>query len=272
MGEPASQPLARRLSLPLPDDPSTAPFLRAAGLGVLAATVPSFTRIVLGIVLGKKGGRDSVLETLKKLLVVLLKGLSPRGLGVAAGISLGGARWGESRVEPLIRKALIAVYARSRRLRETGELNATEEGGVAADSQAPVSEETIKRVSTFVAGTISSLVSITLLQTSSAYARPAFDSTPPNVSATLYPAFIGAPVPTGPAFLKPPAVQSPTLDLTLFVLVRATDTLVRTIYEYTGPSSGRSGAVVKFIASQADTLVFQLATWKIMWCCESLPL
>ncbi|KAL8283171.1 hypothetical protein RQP46_005949 [Phenoliferia psychrophenolica] len=247
-GLPPPQP--RPLSHLIPTDPSTAPFLRAAGLGFLAATVPSFVRILLGIILGKKGGRDSILNVLKKLLAVVIKGLSPRGLAVAGGISVGGAQWGESRVEPLVRKVLASLYAQSRRIRANGCAAVEEEGAVGSPRvQEPVpSEETVKRMATFVSGTIASLISITLLQSSPAYARPAFGSAPPDVSASPYPSFVDAPAPTGPAFLKPPAIQSPTLDLTLFVLVRATDTVVRTIYEYTGPSSGRSGAVVNQLA------------------------
>ena len=188
---------------------------------------------------------------------------------MAYGVSVGGAKWGDARVEPFVRRLLGILDGRLRKLRAKGRDSAAEAGTAAAsdaDDAPGVSDEAVKRVSTFVSGTIASLVAISLLQSSPAYARPRFGATPPDVSASPYPSFVDAPSPTGPAFLKPPAVQSPTLDLTLFVLVRAVDTLVRTIYEYTGPSTGHAGAAVQFVATHADTLVFQLSCWKIMWC------
>lgn len=56
--------------------------------------------------------------------------------------------------------------------------------------------------------------------------------------------------------------ESPTLDLTLFVLVRGLDILVRGVYT-AFPRSHRGW--ISWVAGQADTLVFQLSCLRIMW-------
>jgi hypothetical protein len=278
-------PTARRVPALLATlDPSTAPFVRAYSLGYAAAVVPSLLRIILGGLLKRKGAAPSsgLLGVLREVLVAMVKGLSPRGLAMAFGVSVGGAKWGESRVEPFVRR----MYERVLRSRKGA--NAKVDGGKEDDvATHAYHERMISSLSTWAAATIASLVSITLLQSSPRYRRPALGGSGSLAGDELeygpspYPSLV-APDP-GPAsnvtrasssttkFQKSVVPQSPTLDITLFILVRAADTLVRGIYEYTGVTNGRGGAVVAFVASQADTLVFWLSCWRIMWCCESYP-
>lgn len=265
-------------------DPSTAPFVRAYSLGYAASVVPSLLRIILGGLLKRKGAAPSgLLVVLKEVLVAMVKGLSPRGLAMAFGISVGGAKWGEGRMEPLVRRVYESV------LRSKKGANGRVDGGKDDDEVATRAyhDKMIERLSTWAAATIASLVSITLLQSSPRYRRPALGGSGSLAGEELeygpspYPSLV-APNPRPASnvtrasssttkFQKFVVPQSPTLDITLFILVRAADTLVRGIYEYTGVTNGRAGAVVAFVASQADTLVFWLSCWRIMWCCESHP-
>ncbi|KAK4702127.1 hypothetical protein P7C70_g4098, partial [Phenoliferia sp. Uapishka_3] len=260
--EEANRRLLRQASFPLPPafllDPSTGPFLRAFGLGYLGSTIPSVTRLLIGLVVGRKSGRPSMVDVMKKFVALLVQGFSPRGLAFASGIAVGGAKWGESRVEPIVKRLLEAANQKRWRLGQKRKGGPGEEGGGGAEEAPVLSEDAVKRVATFASATIASLISITLLQNSSGYARPTRN---PSLAANAFPASVDTPT----------VVQSPTLDITLFMVVRAADTLIRTIYEHSGEVKGRSGVVVRFVAHHADTLVFQLACWRIMWCWFYLP-
>ncbi|KAM0756416.1 para-aminobenzoate synthase, subunit I [Meredithblackwellia eburnea MCA 4105] len=259
-------------------DPSTIAFLRAYGLGFAASTVPSFLRLVIGLILGRKGSRQSILKVLTRLLEIVVKGLNPRGLAMASGISLGGAKWGEERLEPLVRRTMEGLLLRLRQMKgKRADLEKGKEEGI---KEGRVSDEAVKRVSTFFSGAIASLVAISVLQSSPEYQRAPVGSKNLSVDPSPYPSVLdddssGASTPntlhgSGPPD-KPLATQSATLDLTLFLLVRAVDTLARWIYEFTGPAHGKAGVVVDFLASQSDTLIFWLSCWRIMWCWFYLP-
>lgn len=269
----------------LHNDPSTLPFLRAYGMGYGLSTAPSIIRILVAYMLNKEGSKDrSLLRVLAQLFKAVVRGLSPRGFAMAFGIAVGGGKWGESRVEPVVRNVYLRVLAQATARRARGCAVA---GVVSTDDSRPDikasqilrDERNIKALSTFVSSTISSLLSITLLQSSPSYKRPTnnkaitqIDSE--NFGPSPYPSLTTsnsralASKGTSNAVLPNDIVaQSPTLDITLFILVRAVDTMVRGIYEYTGVTSGRAGKAVAFIANQADTLVFSLSCWRIMWCC-----
>lgn len=271
---------ARRLpsSLLTTLDSSTGPFLRAFALGFLASTVPSFARTLLAIIWTRKGAsRPALLEILRRLLDTVVKGLSPRGLAFAGGIAVGGAKWGESCVEPLVRRVVVRVVkARRAKLRQSREEEGGERGEEGEGETEVVRDEVVAAVSTFVSSTIASLVALTLLQSSPSYTRPSHGRKPGPVagpSGSPYPSLLDSPLADPsmllpPGIVAPPPVQSPTLDLTLFVLVRAVDTMVRGVYASGARvGDGRAGEAVRFLARHADTLVFWLSSWRIMWCC-----
>lgn len=263
-------------------DPSTAPFLRAYSLGFAASVVPSLLKIILPVLLGKRK-RVAFRPVLAAILAALRRGLSPRGLAMSFGVAAGGAKWGEDKVEPLVRKVYQAARSRVQKRREAAADIQEVDDTASQDRQ----EKIVKMVSTLVSSTIASLVAITILQSSPAYSRPGPLSPTPPLPADLdlgfspYPSLSTtelAPTPSSlpPTLNSPPpfdyrVAQSPTLDLTLFILVRATDTIVRGIYEQTGVVKGRWGSTAAFLASHADTALFWLSTWRIMWCCRSTP-
>lgn len=271
-------------------DPSTLPFLRAYAMGFTAQTFPAVLRILLGAILRRKGApRASLLAVLANLLRAVGRGLHPRGgLAMALGIAVGGGKWSESRVEPLVRKLYLAAL---RRVRERREVRGSSKGEgieddesiakIVEDDKSPAKsreleekhERSIKRLSTFVASTLSALVSISLLQASPQYSRPKpcspiVDDLEFLPSPSPYPSLIVEPPHPSPKLLSSPTLvaQSPTLDITLFIFVRAADTLARAIYEWTGVTSGRAGKAVALLASQADVLVFWASVYRIMWC------
>lgn len=142
----------------------------------------------------------------------------------------------------------------------------------------------IQTLTTACSATISSLLAIMLLQSSPSYRRPLTPlagSTDPKLDFSVSPYTVtttaaqirpsptiasrstlieSKPVRHGPSSIA----QSPTLDLTLFVFVRAVDTLVRGMYHHTGATYGRFGPLSTFFASNADTLTFSLSCFIIM--------
>ncbi|KAI5478287.1 integral membrane protein [Pseudohyphozyma bogoriensis] len=98
---------ARTRALLASADPSTAVFLRTFALGYVVETALPVVRVVVRIARARRA--DSVRNAVKTLLWVLLQGLRPRGMAVAMGTAIGGARWGESRVEGVVRAAVKRV-------------------------------------------------------------------------------------------------------------------------------------------------------------------
>jgi len=151
---------------------------------------------------------------------------------------LGAGRWLERVVEPLIER-----HVRSRRVegvhKDRAELDVEE-------------KRRIRIASTAVGSAISSLGAIILYQSN-------------KRRRAVKPASLINPLPTLPiAGVKPvPAAkgQSPTLELTLFVLVRACDALVRGAWQ---ALPGKRGPVATLIADQMDTIVFAVSCYKIM--------
>ena len=288
------QPLVNTLQPILDRDPSNAPFARAYAIGYAASVIPALLKVLLSI------KRRRVSEVLVRLLKALGKGFSPRGLALAFGISVGGAKWGESRVEGGVRRAYLAALrqVQARRKARPAKIAPLEEADELARSEAAKHEAIIQALSTFVSATIASFISISLLQ-SRTRSRSLRQSQEPDLALGFSPYSALTGPQTGPAPILPrpkkaprrPAVQSPTLDLTLFIFVRAgtysaptagnradsslsfpADVLVRGIYEATAVTSGRWGSVVSFIASHADTFVFWASCWRIMWCWFYAPL
>lgn len=212
--------------------------VRAFLVGYAAVSGPAVLKLLLALLTG----RAQVGTAPSKLLGALRQGFTHNGLAMSAAVSIGGAKWGEGRVEPIVRKLYLRSLSRHRR-KHTAHQSRTKEQATHAER---VHERKIKALSTLVASTISSLLAIVLLQSSPTYTR----TRPPYVASSTKDDY--------------PVQESPTLDLTLFLLVRATDSVVRGAYEATGNRKGKTGALMKVLASQGDLLVFWLSCWRIM--------
>ncbi|BGO96741.1 Para-aminobenzoate synthase, subunit I [Rhodotorula toruloides ATCC 204091] len=263
---PTRNTLARHLRTA---HPSTEPFLRAFLLGYAAHSVPAVIRVLLSSLLSRT--RKPPSQVLSDLAKAVARGFHPRGLGVAFGVAIGGAKWAEEVVEPVVRSAYAAGVARARAVREgKGKARETEFSLEAEQQRVVEDERNVKVLSTFVGSTISSLVALLILQSSKAYRRPARPTAQPVPD--LQPDFLISPYTPGPSSTPDPTprnsrrIQSPTLDLTLFLFVRGTDTFLRYLYSRAPPTQpGKRGALIRLLASHGDTLVFWLACWRIMF-------
>ncbi|GAA5926457.1 hypothetical protein JCM3775_001023 [Rhodotorula graminis] len=284
--------------------PSTEPFLRAYALGWAATTVPALLRVLLGAATSSRSRSRPLRQLGAQLAAALAKGLDPRGLALAFGVAVGGAKWGEPFVEAVVRRAYLAGIERARSLRDgqnghegkgdahetlaelhqravqvegKGKARETDDSlAQAAQDRVAQDERNVRALSTFVSGSLSSLVALLILQSGTGYRRPVRPLAGPALSddkvdvlltpyAPPLPSVIssgGPPPALSPAQLR--ATQSPTLDLTLFVLVRGVDTLARLVYERAPPARGRAAPVLRFLADHCETLVFWTASSKIM--------
>ena len=289
--------------------PSTEPFLRAYALGWAASTLPALLRVLLGAATSSRSRRRPALRQLAaQLAAALAKGFDPRGLALAFGVAVGGAKWGEPLVEAVVSRAYFAGVERARTLRDghggrrdegkarearvslgelqqravqdevegKGKARETDESLAAAQDRVAQDERNVRALSTFVSGSLSSLVALLILQSGKGYRRPVRPLAAPALSddkvdvlltpyAPPLPSAVssgGPPPALSPAQLR--ATQSPTLDLTLFVLVRGVDTLARLVYERAPPARGRAAPVLRFVADHCETLVFWAASSKIM--------
>ncbi|GJN91600.1 hypothetical protein Rhopal_004623-T1 [Rhodotorula paludigena] len=251
--------------------PSTEPFLRAVLLGWAAQSFPALVRVLLAASTRRSPSSRRQLGT--RFLAALCKGLHPRGLGVAFGVAIGGARWAESLVEPAVRRAYLVAVGRTRALREgKGKARETEESLADEQQRAVQDERNIRALATFASATLSSLAALLVLQSSPSYRRPTRPTASPanggdlDFLVTPYTPSLPASAVDAPADarLDSRSKQSPTLDLTLFVLVRAADTLARAVYERSPPASGQSAPLLRFLADQGDTIVFALSSARIM--------
>ncbi|KAK4054862.1 hypothetical protein OIV83_000786 [Microbotryomycetes sp. JL201] len=291
-------------------DPSTMPFLRAYSIGFTASFAPVLIKILIGLTVPRSPRssqrRGAVLAPHASKLSVaafqlrraLEDSLSPRGLALAFGIAVGGGKWLESRVEPVVRvlywawrvriKTFIRrVFSRESAARRRRAISDADPETLSAIKRRK-HEAFIKIMSTWVGSTIASFISISLLQTKVKQHRaqlpPATAMEQPglDVGFSPYPGVGGAatssvaPHPTSTtvdsakSLAFPPRMshvtESPTLDLTLFMFVRASDVFVRFIYEISAVATGRWGRFVEFFADRGDAWVFWLSCWRIMHC------
>lgn len=280
---PSSRALLARRCLPAPPmspttpyarltalHPAVSPFLRAFALGYAADTFPSILKLLLSHFLRSsivpRSERWRVL--LRKLGRVCVSATGFRGVAFASALAIGGGKLLEGMMEPVVRSMYHAVLERRRK----GSKSSFED-------KEQVHSKRIKVLATFFATALSSLLAISLLQSSPTYQRPRL--APPELDTDLTSNEIQLPYPyssltsSTPDDVLPPPIksrratnflvqQSPTLDLTLFLLVRALDSAVRGIYEVSGVTSGRFGAAASFLAAQADAIVFTLSCWRIM--------
>ncbi|GAA5908340.1 uncharacterized protein JCM6883_004354 [Sporobolomyces salmoneus] len=249
-------------------DPSTLPFLRAFALGYLAETLPALVKAV-----SKRKGKSAFQIVLQ--LVKALKFKPRGGLAVAFAIAVGGGKYGERLLEPVVRR----VYLKAR-----DHVKARANSGKGKEKEVVLTEEEeleelkkehkiVQTITTACSATISSFFAILVLQSSPSYRRPSTPlavSTDPKLDFSVSPYTFTTTAkqvrPSGREGRRKEErkVQSPTLDITLFVFIRAVDTLVRGLYHHTGATDGRFGPVTTFIASNADTLTFALSCFVIM--------
>ncbi|GAA5958485.1 hypothetical protein JCM3765_007892 [Sporobolomyces pararoseus] len=250
-------------------DPSVLPFFRAFLLGYTAETLPQVIRA-----LTKKRKRGS---SAFQIVIELVKALKfrPRGLALAFGLAVGGGKYGERWLEPVLRRAYLIGRDKARAIMEG---KGKQKEVILSDDE---EVEKLKRehkivetITTAVSATLSSFLAILLLQSSPNYRRPSTPlavSTDPKLDFSVSPYTVTTTANQVRASGRPSRngattsiAQSPTLDLTLFVFVRAVDTLVRGTYHHTGATDGRFGPLTTFFASNADTLTFSLSCFIIM--------
>ncbi|GAA97726.1 uncharacterized protein L969DRAFT_20467 [Mixia osmundae IAM 14324] len=269
-------------------DPSTKPFIRAFLMGYAFSVGPALIKAVFALALPRNKelvASQRVIRFIKAALKSIARGIDPRGLAFVFGISFGGAKWLEKHIKPLVESTYYAVHGGQRRklngrtgtepLPSPGLKLALSEldSGDPASSSTPAAavammrdEENMGLLTTLTASVLSSAFALTLLQSSPSYSA--------NPRATLMP----LPVHDGDeqalsestlaaTARKLPRRESPTLDLTLFMLVRGVDTLVRGIYV----AHPRWHRIFGGMAAQADTIVFWLSCWRIMFCWFYLP-
>lgn len=269
---------------------SGSPAARAFSLGYTATVLPTLLKIVLGALLSRnKPSAKRGSEVARLLVDAIVKGFSPTGMATACAIALGGGAWGESRVELLVRRAYLATLQRLRARKGQGKNTKPGQSREEIKARATVHEKRIQALSTLLATTFSSLVAITVLQSSPAYARSR--TAPIEKDQTLRSQtddelevpFVASPypqlfAPDDDSVLDASSTvpttrtrrpenfavqQSPTLHISLFMLVRALDSVVRGLYELR-PVTVATPRVLKLVASHADTLVFGLSCWRIM--------
>ncbi|KAK4058092.1 hypothetical protein OIO90_000831 [Microbotryomycetes sp. JL221] len=295
-------------------DPSTLPFLRAYAIGFSASFAPALIKILIGLATPRKAraGKGLAASTVagssrariaaSQLWKALEHSLSPRGLALAFGIAVGGGKWLENRVEPLVRVIYWAwrvriktffrrVLSRDPDLQRRRRAISDADPDTLAKEKRDKHEAFIRIMSTWVASTLASFISISLLQSKVKQHRaklpPAIAVEQPGLDLGFspYPGVAGGPtssVSPHPTTMMPGikaatkatafpprmshVTESPTLDLTLFMFVRASDVFVRFIYEISAVARGPWGKFVEFFADRGDAWVFWLSCWRIMHC------
>lgn len=214
-------------------DPSTLPFLRVYAIGFAASFLPALVRVLLS------SRRVSVAKLASRVLKALQRAFSPRGLAMAFGVAVGGAKWGESRVEVPVRAAYFAGLRKleAKRRGKGSKIEEIVEDDEASRRNAEKHEAIVKALSTFFSATIASFVSISLLQSRSPNSPRVRQQESPadlRLGFSPYQSLTAGTASASPSPRRPlspnlttsnlrPAVQSPTLDLSLFIFVRASE-------------------------------------------------
>lgn len=232
-------------------EPSTPVFLRAYAFGFCAQAGPQLLGVVISLVLQTRKGLSKVyLKRLaRRVAVVFREAAGRRGLGLLFGGSLGGAKYLEARLIPLLRWLK----------RKRSPQGPSESNTLLVEHQ----EHRIKVVATFIA-TVASTWCTFALQTplNATHKHSAVSDLPLvafhdsskrlNLASVEDPTF---------AFLGK-RYNSPTLDFTLFLLVRAIDTSLRALYTETQLAKNR---IARIVADKGDVVLFVLSAWRIMF-------
>ncbi|TKA55385.1 hypothetical protein B0A53_02309 [Rhodotorula sp. CCFEE 5036] len=124
----------------------------------------------------------------------------------------------------------------------------------------------IRAAFTYLSASIASFAAILLLQSKRPSARQTSEAI--EFVVTPYSPLSAAAVDKSTASVKK---DSPTLDLTLLVFVRAADTLARFVYERTATYTGRKATIRRLLAENGDTALFCVSSYQIMRCWFNKP-
>lgn len=231
-------------------DPSTPVFLRAYAFGFCAQAVPQVLGVVLSLVLPcRKGLTKFYLKRLDRRILVIVKHAAGRqGLGFFFGAGQGGAKF----LEPRILFLLRWIHRRYARTRQT------------ATSEDAKSETRVKVLATFTATLLSTWCAFALQTPSSILSKHSAASELPLVAYHDYRRQQDTSV-----VMEDPTIaftgkrySSPTLDFTLFLLVRAVDTSLRAAYSEYNLAKNR---LARLVAEKGDVALFVLSAWRIMF-------
>jgi len=247
-------------------DPSTRVFLQGYAFGYAAETGPGVVRLCIAFLLNTRraGIATSARRLPQQLLAVFKRALRVDGLALFFAVGLGGAKF----LERTVYRCLLKAYSIQGRYRARFDAHASalEEPHRLGDNQKR--ERLLRRASTFLATTLSAYFAFGLQSrdakshgSSHATSSLPLVSFPRASQATKE----GASTPIKGDLALPGTTEryeSSTMDLTLFLFVRATDTALRALCEKTSMGKNK---VARFLADRGDTLLFVLSSWRIMW-------
>lgn len=245
-----------------PAHPSTAIFVRSYLFGYAGETLPALLRLVIVAVLAlrrnaKHGDLRTVLAAFRLKAYKTLKDAGGRsGLALFFGVTLGGSVW----LDELLRRVLYRGLLRLKRWRASKQTPPSS-ALVATDRRR------VEYLSTFVSTAFVAFMAFGLQSSSKAGrgGRTAASKLPlvavgdeslgDASRATSTPSYIGGALPRR-------RYESGTLDFTLFLLVRALDTLIRSVYTKAGLA--RYG-LFAFLADKGDVMLFIAGAWRLMY-------
>ena len=239
-------------------DPSTQVFVRAWCFGYFAETIPACVRLVLLLVSQSRSrNRRALLSSLPlRLKRIFVHGLSHRGLAFFFGVGLGGAKW----LEKVLYKLLLRISLHTKAYQEHY-LDALPDELIEIRSR---KRRRLQILSTYISSFTASFIAFGLKKVSATNYQDSFGSNLPLVSfpkGSRANDYLTSRNPEE-AMLQSKRYETPTLDLTLFLLVRAIDTAVRTMYI---AFSGHQNRFVQLLAARGDNILFILSSWRIMW-------
>lgn len=234
-------------------DPSTPVFIRAACFGFCAETAPKVLRLLVAVLLRSRKGltRAHVKRFAKELAHIVRQALSTKGLAFFFGAALGGSRWLSDRIIAFIN------WSQIRRNRLRGQDNKE----IVSETE-PIPYRT-RILATFAGALISTWCTFELQTPSNPLQKHAAASDLPLVA---FPDLASHNI-VNPDF-DPTLVfteqryNSPTLDFTLFLLVRAADTALRAVYSESRLAKNK---FANLIARKGDIALFVLSAWRIMF-------
>ena len=241
-------------------DPSTQVFVRAWCFGLLAETIPACVRLALSQFSKTKGRPSRVKPSrlLLRLVKVLKDAFSRRGLALFFGVGLGCA----NRLDTLFYPFILLLWPRLKILKSRLFSNSPDVSSGKSDKY--VKDRRPAIVSTFLSSFVAAYIAFSLQGNG---LHKSFQSATSQLPLVSLP---GSDRPSDPllstniqeAIRQTQRRGTPTLNFTLFLLVRAVDTIVRAGHfkVFFGPNY-----LAKRLADCSDTVLFVLSSWRIMW-------
>lgn len=233
----APSPRSRRTQQPLSSsDLLGSPSLRAFLVGAACSSAPALARVIASQ--ARRGSRLAAKRNdgASALLKQLSHALAPGSAALAAAVAIGGAHWAESWLAPVVERACARTTSAKGKERDAnGEAVKGNELPATEDAKEGTSQRRRAIATTFVASALAAFAAISVLHA----AKPrAFRSTALESGYS-----VGRPreADLGETRDRP---ESPTLDATLFLLVRALDTLARGYSRYSMRPKGRRGRLL----------------------------